>query len=109
MKLRTDVVVVVLDCVHVLLCLIREGLTPLGGVDDLKQEPLEGLNPLKGLIPLELEDDDENEDLLGEAVREPGADKGCTLAEVALSNKLADKSLCLDSKSSELVGDPLLS
>lgn len=129
---------VLLDCVDVLVCLIREGLTPLGdevvvcliregltplgdGVDDLTQErfvPLEGLNPLKGLTPLEglmpreLEDDDENEDLLGEAAGDPGADNGCTLAKVFLSNVLGDKSL-RDSDdvhvkllpSSEFVGD----
>lgn len=93
MKLRTEVVLLQ-DCADALVCLILEGLTPLGGgVDDLKQErfvPLEGLNPLNGLTPLEglipreLEDDDENEDLLGEAARDPGADSGCTFADKSL-------------------------
>lgn len=124
MKLRTEVVV--LDCVEVLVCLIREGLIPLeGGVDGLaKQEvfvpreglnpleglkplvglkPLEGLSPLDGLTPLEVlmprekDDEDENDVLLGEAGRDPGADNGCNLAtavaKVALSNEPADKSL----------------
>lgn len=90
-KLRTEVAV--LDS---LVCLIRQGLTPLeGGVDGLAKEeelvtreglnPLAGLNPraglrpLDGLTPLEVlmpretdDDEDENEVLLGEAGRDNG-------------------------------------
>ena len=99
---------VLLDCA---VCLIREGLTPLdGGVDDLTKErfptglnPLIGLTPLEGLMPRELEDDDdENEDLLGEAVRDPGADIGCNLGNELVEKCLRDSVLLL---SSEVVDD----
>lgn len=120
MKLRTEVAVVLIDCVESLLCLIREGLTPLeGGVDGLAKEeelvtreglnplagltpraglnPLAGLSPLEGLTPLEVlmprERDDEKEVLLGEAGRDNGCSLATAVAKDALSNELADKSL----------------